>query len=221
MCAVHFAVRALTEQRSGILAAENLQLRRGDRDLFDDLSFELRPGTVVHVRGVNGAGKTSLLRILCGFSVPDDGRVLWRGRRIEHARAGYHRELAWLGHRDGLKPELNALENLRFSCGLRRRVPESALCLELERAGVGEVAQVPVRLLSAGQRRRVALARVFAADADIWLLDEPFTSLDTEGASLVVGEIAAHLTRGGLLGIATHRPLPEQPAARVVTVALG
>ncbi|MGH8496900.1 MAG: cytochrome c biogenesis heme-transporting ATPase CcmA [Gammaproteobacteria bacterium] len=211
----------MPEQQSEVLTAEQLQLWRGDRCLFEHLDVRASPGGMVHVRGPNGAGKTSLMRVLCGLLPADEGQVRWRGRPIDRVRGTYHSELAYLGHRDGLKHDLTAVENLRFGCGLKRRTNERTLRAALERAGVEAAADLPVRFLSAGQRRRVAMARVTAIGALLWLLDEPFTNLDADGTAFVARAARAHLQAGGLLVMASHRLPPEMPAEGVTSVVLG
>ncbi len=211
----------LAEQQADILTAENLQLWRGDRRLFEHLFVEARPECMVHIQGANGAGKTSLMRILCGLASPDEGQVCWRGERIGRVRSEFQGMLAYLGHRDGLKHDLSALENLRFCCGLQRSVEEITLRAALDSAGVGDAADLPVRFLSAGQRRRVAFARVTASAAALWLLDEPFANLDAEGTAFVARTVLGHLEHGGLVVMAAHRLPPELSAARVAIVTLG
>lgn len=212
---------ALTEPQADILTAENLQLWRGDRRLFEHLSLEVHPACMVHVQGANGAGKTSLLRILCGLAPPDEGQVRWRGQRVERVRSEFQGALAYLGHRDGLKHDLSALENLRFSCGMQRSIAEDTLRAALDHASIANAADLPVRFLSAGQRRRVAFARVTASAAALWLLDEPFANLDAEGTALVARTVLGHLEHSGLVVMTAHRLPPELLAARVTTVALG
>ena len=193
------------------LEAWELELWRGDRRLFKQLSLAVRPGKLLHVRGPNGIGKTSLLRVLCGATPVDTGRVLWNGVPIEAQRLEYHANLAYLGHRDGLKQDLTAVENLRFARAVRQgsdptgltpfseRLDETLTELELKHA-----ANLPVRVLSAGQRRRVAIARCLLSDASLWILDEPFSNLDTAGRRWGDQCLARHLDRQGMVIITSH-----------------
>lgn len=207
-------------ERQG-LEARNLHLWRGDRCLFRQLDVDVGAGQLVHVQGPNGAGKTSLMRILCGLALPDEGRVLWTGQRVERVREQFHRALAWLGHRDGLKPDLTPLENLRFSNGLRSANVLDDARAALRVGGLEEISDLPVRVLSAGQRRRVAFTRVQTSGAELWLLDEPFANLDHAAASFVSRSMSAHLDGGGSIVLASHRLPRDLVAPRTVTVALG
>ena len=195
----------MTERLVEGLEARNLQLWRGDRCLFRQLDIVVGGGRLVHVQGRNGAGKTSLMRILCGLALPDAGEVLWRSRRIERVREEFHLAIAWLGHRDGLKQDLTALENLCFSNGLRRTCAARQARAALGEGGLDAVADLPVRVLSAGQRRRVAFARVQTSGAPLWLLDEPFANLDAASTSFIAGRLSAHLAEGGSIVLAAHR----------------
>jgi heme exporter protein A len=187
------------------LEARNLQLWRGDRCLFRHLDISVGNGRLVHVQGRNGAGKTSLMRILCGLVLPDDGEVLWRGRRIDRVREAFHQALAWLGHRDGLKQDLTAIENLCFGNGLRRAYAAADARAALDEGGLDAIADLPVRALSAGQRRRVAFARVQSSGASLWLLDEPFANLDAAATVFMAGRLSTHLAGGGSIVLAAHR----------------
>ena len=193
------------------LEAQDLELWRGDRRLFTGLSLAVAPARLLHVRGANGAGKTSLLRVLCGATPPDEGRVLWNGVSIEQRRLEYHAALAYLGHRDGLKLDLTATENLRFVLSLRTSVPDTGIQETLEQLGLAGASSLPVRALSAGQRRRVAIARCLLSDAPLWILDEPFSNLDTEGRAWGHASLAGHLERRGMIVITSHHPV-EVPA---------
>lgn len=185
-----------------LLEARGLGLARNDEPVFGPLDFELRPGEVVLVEGGNGAGKTSLLRVLAGLLPPTTGGVCLNGEPLTLAHLSP--QLALLGHLPGLKLELTALENLRFFAGLsglRQGIaPESALAS----VGLGGYEDVPVRQLSAGQKKRVALARVLQAPVGLWLLDEPYANLDREGMDLVNRLLATHTHRGGAALITSH-----------------
>ena len=195
-----------------MLEVTNLTCARGDRLLFRDVNFTLAPGGLLELRGPNGGGKTSLLRILCGLATPADGEVRWNGSNIQRLREEYFESLAYVAHLNGVKDELTALENLLAA----RRVAGHNLTREegeatLERAGLINQRHLPTRVLSAGQRRRLALARLLAARAKLWLLDEILTSLDDSGLDLVRQLITEHIEAGGLAIVATHQELNLSP----------
>jgi heme exporter protein A len=189
------------------LRVEKVHFWRGDRHVLQGVSLAVRPGELMHVAGPNGSGKTTLLRIISGLLRPEQGSVLWRGQSIASTSADYQRELAYASHEPALKGDLTALENLRFTVGLRRRATPTELCSGLERTGVGACADLPARALSAGQRRRVAMARVIALRASIWLLDEPYTNLDAAGTELLSTLLEEHVGQGGLALVVAHHDL--------------
>ncbi len=196
------------------LTAESLACRRGNRVLFTELSLNLAPGDLLVLRGANGAGKTSLLRLLAGLSRPAAGRVLWNGAAITRDPETYYRQLHYLGHLDGLKPAFTARENLNFSTRLRGT---TAALSALDRFTLTSLADIPVRLLSAGQRRRAALARLLASPAPLWLLDEPGTALDHDGTELLRHALTDHCRNGGIAVIASHDS-PIHPGAKVLEI---
>jgi heme exporter protein A len=191
------------------LCVEKVHVWRGDRHVLRGVSLELHPGELMHVSGPNGTGKTTLLRVVSGLLRPEKGSVAWLGRPIAATAtvAEYQAALAYASHEPALKSDLTALENLRFTVGLKRRVTAAELRSSLERTGVGTCADLPARVLSAGQRRRVAMARVLAFQADLWLLDEPYTNLDGSGSSLLSALLAEHVGRGGLALVVAHHDL--------------
>jgi heme exporter protein A len=191
------------------LEVENLHLWRGDRHVLRGVQFALGRGACLEVTGVNGAGKTSLLRTLCGLIHPEEGRVLWNGADVRRDLPAYHAALAYLGHEPPLKADLNARENLRYWIGVRRRLGTHELDQALARVGAAAWCERLVRTLSAGQRRRVALAGLALLAVPLWLLDEPTTNLDSEGRQLVGSLISEQLARGGLVIAAVHQGLPE------------
>lgn len=200
---------------SALLAGRGLTVVRGDRCLFAGLEFALGKGELMLVEGPNGSGKTSLLRTVAGLLPPEDGEVLWRGESTRRMRQTFHAEVAWTGHRAGFKGDLTLRENLRFECGLRRTAGDPGEAV-LARLGLEGLDRIPFRLLSAGQQRRVALARLLLSGATLWLLDEPFTHLDAAGRELVVGLLAEHLAAGGLAAMASHQdPCLEAPVVRI------
>ena len=189
-----------------MLAAENLRCVRGPRTLFRALGFSLGAGEALRVAGANGSGKTSLLRILCGLLAPAEGTVRWHGEPIGALGEEYARRLAYVGHAPGVKEDLSAAENLRFAAALSGRPAGAAQVAEaLARMGLPSPAH-PVRKLSQGQRRRVALARlVLSAAAPLWLLDEPFAALDPAAAREVEALVAGHVAAGGIVVYTTHQ----------------
>ncbi len=197
----------MAETAGAALEAVNLHLWRGTRHVLRGVSFAAAFGESLHVLGPNGAGKTSLLRTLAGFLWPEDGRVLWRGREIGADRDGYASEFAYLAHDNALKADLSALENLHYAARVRHPTSDGEIDAALSGVGIGAERQLPVRVLSAGQRRRVALARVLLARARLWLLDEPFTNLDAAGVRDLSTLIAAHVVGGGLAILTAHADL--------------
>jgi heme exporter protein A len=193
------------------LVAENLSLERGGPRLFEDLSFETASGAAAIVVGPNGAGKSSLLRAIAGFLPLSAGRVRLEGGR-PGASLGEHAH--YLGHADGLKTALTAFENLAFWAGAMGG-ESASVAGALARLGLPHVADFPVRALSAGQKRRVALARLLAAPRPLWLLDEPTTALDVAAQALFAGILREHLAAGGVIVAATHAPLGLEGAAEI------
>ena len=204
-----------------MLGARNFHVFRGDRHVLRGLSFDLAAGQCLQVTGVNGAGKTTLLRALCGLVDLEEGTLEWRGVATSRSAAAFHAELAYLGHDAPLKGDLTGRENIGYSVGLRRRLGPQDVVRGLERVGAMKFADRPVRSLSAGQRRRIALAALWLFGVPLWILDEPNTNLDTQGQSLVAGLIEEHLGGGGLVIAAVHQPLPLQSGTRVDLVIPG
>ena len=186
------------------LIATDLTLIRGERCLFENVGFALGPGQLLLLKGRNGSGKTSLLRALLGLLEPETGAIQWDGEPIADVRQAYCRSLVWMAHRVGLKADLTLVENLLFESSLRP-FDYADFDAVLERLGLNRLKKLPVRFLSAGQQRRVGLARMLLADAPLWLMDEPFTNLDADGRQLVVDVLDEHLSAGGLCVIATHQ----------------
>lgn len=187
------------------LRAEGLTAVRDGRELFRGLGFAVSAGDVLRVEGPNGAGKTTLLRILAGLDQEHDGQVSWPCA----AAAGrpWREDVLWLGHLPGLKAGLTPVENLHFLAALRGRVVRRPIAEALARVGLSGYEDVPVGTLSAGQKRRVALARLFIEDAPVWLLDEPFTAIDRDGVIALEATLASHASDGGLVVVTTHHAL--------------
>ena len=191
-----------------MLEAVNLSCARGERRLFSGLSFSLAAGSFLQAFGPNGSGKTSLLRIVCGLMAPAAGEVRWDGTNIRRLGEEYRAQVAYIAHQNGLKDELDPVENLRISSGVAGNAlskPEAQAVLE--RVGLGKQKHLPARLLSAGQRRRLALSRLLASRARLWILDEPLASLDDDGAMLARNLISEHLSNDGMAIIATHQEM--------------
>ncbi|MBT3196687.1 MAG: cytochrome c biogenesis heme-transporting ATPase CcmA [Gammaproteobacteria bacterium] len=189
------------------LVTVDLECIRGNRLLFSHLNLEIGAGKILQIEGRNGCGKTSLLRLLCGIMLPSEGQILWRGTDINEDRAEFYAESAYLGHHNGTKGELSALENLQFAQALSTPKEGSDLYEILARLSLAGFEDIPCRHLSAGQNRRVALARLLATDATIWVLDEPFTALDRKGIAEIETIFEEHVTQGGTIILTTHHPL--------------
>jgi heme exporter protein A len=189
------------------LKVDKVHVWRGDRHVLQGVSIEVRPNELLHVSGPNGTGKTTLLRVISGLLRPEQGSVTWLGQSIVQERAAYQAVLAYAAHEPALKADLTALENLHFSVGLKRRATQDELRAALARTGVAACADLPARVLSAGQRRRVSLARVLAMQASVWLLDEPYANLDAAGSELVSDLLQTHVIAGGLALVVAHREL--------------
>lgn len=191
-----------------MLEISKLACTRGDHLLFSDLSFSLSAGELLQVEGANGSGKTSLLRTLCGFMMPTAGEIRWRGQSIRKLGEDFYAEMIYLGHLNAIKDELNALENMRIGAGLSGSIVEdSQVIAALRRMGLRGRETLPVKVLSQGQRRRVALARLLFSTAPLWILDEPLTALDVGAVGLMQDLIGEHLAEGGMVIYTTHQPL--------------
>jgi heme exporter protein A len=191
-----------------MLEAIKLTCVRGSRRLFKDLSFSIQRGELVELRGPNGSGKTSLLRILCGLAQPAAGEIRWDGKSIRSLGEEYFSAIAYLAHQNAVKDELTALENLRIATGVAGTTLSKAEANEvLAQVGLTQQQNLPARALSAGQRRRLAMTRLLTSGADLWILDEVLTSLDDVAINLSREFITKHLQNGGMAIIATHQDL--------------
>ena len=198
-----------------LLEAREINCWRGDRHILKDVSFAARAGEFLKITGPNGVGKTTLLRIVCGLLPAESGTVHWRGQVVRSSNDQYHLEMAYLGHLNSMKADLTARENLRFLAGLREALTPADIDGALDRVGILSRGDLPARSLSAGQKRRLALARLLLSGASLWVLDEPVTTLDTAGFQLVEQLIREHVEGGGMALAAAHqRLLDDAPFLR-------
>lgn len=197
-----------------MLEVISLTCVRGDRPLFSEASFALAPGEALYVTGANGAGKTSMLRLLCGLTAPERGEVRWEGESIRSLREEFSRNLAFLGHAAALKDELTASENLLMGTHLSGRPLDRSHAIEaLYRMGLKGREDLPARVLSQGQRRRVNLARLILPNAPkLWVLDEPFNALDVKAVEQLREIVVGHVERGGMLVFTTHQDVAFPPS---------
>ncbi len=192
-----------------MLEVTDLACRRGDRQLFSGLSFSLEAGTLLHVRGHNGSGKTTLLRTLCGLLTPDAGDIFWNGEQVRRLGEDFHRDTLYFGHLNGIKSDLTAIENLRVAAILDGdQVSADDILNALEEMGLAGFEDLPTKVLSQGQKKRVALARLLLSRAPLWILDEPFTALDVDAVDRLQLLIAEHVARDGLVILTTHQEVP-------------
>jgi heme exporter protein A len=202
-----------------LLEVKQLACERGLRPLFKGVGFILEAGQSLHLQGDNGTGKTSLLRILCGLSPAMAGEIFWKGQSIEHqllsSNQEFQSELLYLGHSLALKEELSALENLLFDAALSARDLTRAQAMDaLDRQGLAGRHHLPVRVLSQGQKRRVAMARLRPGQASLWLLDEPFVALDHQAIERLRELLNEHLNLGGAILFTSHQPIQINPQGR-------
>lgn len=203
-----------------MLEACDLECQRGERRLFAGLSFRAEAGELLHIVGKNGAGKTSLLRMLLGLSPPAAGEIRWRGQPITELGEDFRAELCYLGHLNAVKEELTALENLHSATWLADEPLDDEAALDaLAKVGLAGREDLPARFLSQGQKRRVALARLVHERRALWVLDEPFVALDTAAVELVAGLIGEHLARGGIVILTTHQAVPIAGRCREVRLS--
>ncbi|MGH8176080.1 MAG: cytochrome c biogenesis heme-transporting ATPase CcmA [Steroidobacter sp.] len=184
-----------------------LHLWRGEKHLLRGVSFTLNPGELLQVVGPNGVGKTSLLRCVAGLMPIESGEIMWCAESLDRCRDEFHLQLVYLAHSNALKGDLTALENLRYAISLRREASHEELLATLARLQISGCADLPARALSAGQKRRVAIARILLTRAPLWILDEPITNLDASGVAMVEECMAEHLSAGGMVLTAAHQLL--------------
>lgn len=188
------------------LSVINLACERGENRLFEGCQFSVKSGDWLQIEGHNGIGKTSLLRILAGLSIPAEGDVLWNNEPIRQCREEYHTELFYLGHHAGVKPELSPWENLRFFQKMQKQLlNDDALWNALDNVGLVGREDLPCSHLSAGQQRRVALAKLWLTKQKLWILDEPFTAIDKKGVADLISHIECHCEDGGMVIFTSHQ----------------
>ncbi len=210
-----------------LLQGNNLYCERDRRILFENLDVSVSAGEVLQIEGPNGSGKTTLLRILTGLSDAYEGELLWRGKSVRKVREHYYQEMQYLGHAPGIKQALTAAENLRWysvihgsnSVAANDEKGNKRIADVLAKVGLQGYEDVPCHTLSAGQQRRVNLARLYLSSATIWLLDEPFTAIDKSGIRSIEKLINEHINEGGAVVIATHQDLESVPNLRRVTLS--
>ena len=190
-----------------LLDVRELFCERDDRILFQHLNFQLNSGEVLQVQGSNGSGKTTLLRIICGINDNYSGTIYWKGHEIIDQTEDFFGALLYIGHRVGVSKVLTPIENLRWSCSLQRQVSDEAIYAALATVGLRGFEESQCFTLSAGQQQRVSLARLLLSEAKIWILDEPFTTLDSTGVAQLESMLYEHANRGGAVLVTTHHTL--------------
>jgi heme exporter protein A len=211
-------IRSASDRAAMSMGVRELACSRNDRVLFSGLDFTVSSGQLLLIEGANGSGKTSLLKTLCGFIQPDEGEVLWRGSNIRSCMDDYLAEMHYVGHTNGIKSGLTCAENLRVAQALDGNDSLLDPALTLQQYGLGAYVDTQAQLLSSGQRRRLALARLSISQADIWILDEPFTSLDESGKNLMKQQFLQQLGSGGIIVLTSHEPIPLQDISPVLVV---
>ncbi|RZV17455.1 cytochrome c biogenesis heme-transporting ATPase CcmA [Vibrio alginolyticus] len=201
-----------------MLEVSNLTAIRDERVLFENLQFEIKPGELVQIEGRNGTGKTTLLRIVTGLGDREEGVIKWKSEEVEKSRDVFHQDLLFLGHQTGVKRELTALENLRFYQSIQNnRSSDEEIFIALTQVGLAGREDVPVAQLSAGQQRRVALARLWLSKQILWILDEPLTAIDKQGVKVLESLFASHADNGGIVVLTTHQDMfADSPKLRKI-----
>ena len=198
------------------LIIENLACQRGDKMLFHHLNLQIQAGDFMQIEGHNGIGKTSLLRIVAGLAVPLEGKVRWNSEEIFKQREAFNYDLLYLGHQSGIKPELNAWENLRFYQQISHcRQGDEILWNVLQTVGLLGREDIPAAQLSAGQQKRIALARLWLSEAPLWILDEPFNAIDKKGVAVLTTLFEQHAQRGGIVILTSHQEVPSAQLKKI------
>ena len=190
-----------------MLKAENLYCERDDRVLFNKLSFSVSASQILQLQGSNGSGKTTLLRILCGLNADFEGDVFWQGKAVKASRADFYSGVFYMGHAPAINKSLSPVENLRWFCASQGIAKDGEISSALKTFGLHGYDDMPCYMMSAGQQRRVSLARMKLTQAKLWILDEPFTALDKKGVAEFESFLAAHVKLGGAVILTTHHPL--------------
>ncbi|MEY4642987.1 MAG: hypothetical protein RLZZ227_2981 [Pseudomonadota bacterium] len=201
-----------------MLAVNDLSCERDERELFTHLQFSIAAGEMLHVQGANGSGKTTLLRILCGLNADYTGDILWDGRDRREVHEEFCAGVFYLGHSPAINKTLTPLQNLRWYCASRGFSDDAAILRALAALGLKGYAEIPCYQMSAGQQRRVSLARMQLSPAKLWILDEPFTALDRKGVADLEATIAAFAQAGGAVILTTHHPLQLAGNLRVLNL---
>ncbi len=201
-----------------MLEVTNLTAIRDERVLFENLSFSLTTGDLVQIEGRNGTGKTTLMRIIAGLGDKDDGEICWNGQKVESSREEFHQDLLFLGHQTGVKRELTAFENLQFYQAIHAPgTSRDDIFQALTQVGLAGREDVPVSQLSAGQQRRVALARLWLSEQTLWILDEPLTAIDKQGVKVFEELFLKHTSQGGIVLLTTHQDMfSNNPALKKI-----
>jgi heme exporter protein A len=201
-----------------VLAVHDLSCERDERELFTHLDFSIAAGELLHVQGANGSGKTTLLRILCGLNADYTGHILWQGRERREVHEDFCSGVFYLGHSPAINKTLTPLQNLRWYCASRGFADDAAILRALAALGLKGYEDIPCYQMSAGQQRRVSLARMQLSPARLWILDEPFTALDRKGVADLEARIAAFVRDGGAVILTTHHPLQVSCNVRVLNL---
>ena len=198
------------------LIIENLACQRGDKVLFHHLNLQIQAGDFVQIEGHNGIGKTSLLRIVAGLAIPLEGKVRWNSEEIFKQREAFNYDLLYLGHQSGIKPELNAWENLCFYQQISHcHQGDEILWNVLQTVGLLGREDIPTAQLSAGQQKRIALARLWLSEAPLWILDEPFNAIDKKGVAVLTALFEQHAQRGGIVILTSHQEVPSAQLKKI------
>lgn len=201
-----------------LLRVESLFCERDERILFEDLNFAISTGEIVQIEGPNGSGKTTLLRILSGLSCAYEGKLFWKGEAIDSARIDFLSNLLYLGHKPGVKAVLSPVENLRTLMGVRQKITDKQIHEALEKVGLYGYEDTPCHSLSAGQHRRVSLARLYLSNDALWVLDEAFTAIDKSGVKALEDLLALRAKKGGTVILTTHHELQLETGFRKITL---
>jgi len=204
------------EPQSPLLSARQLSCERDERVLFSDLSFDLYSGELLQLEGPNGVGKTSLMRLLAGLLPVSSGEILWHAEPLAEQREAFYQSMLFIGHLAGIKAELTPLENLKWFAALEGGQAEEDLEEALDRVGLRGFEDHPCHQLSAGQKRRVALARLLFTQRPLWLLDEPFTALDKQGVAAMEQLLSDHAADGGAVILTSHHALEKVAGLRAI-----